>query len=70
MFIDRYSTLDEIAEKAGGYVEYYPEKKIVVAHDYRAAIDYCQEKGIKTNDMTDEEWAMFEFTPTNHKAAK
>jgi len=63
MFNDVYNglTLDEAAEKAGGYVEYYPGKKTIVEHDYRAAIDYCREKGIKTNEMTDEEWEMFKL---------
>lgn len=63
MFNDVYNglTLDEAAEKAGGYVEYYPGKKIIVEHDYRAAIDYCREKGIETTEMTDSEWEMFEF---------
>ena len=63
MFDDRYNglTLDDAAAKAGGYVDYYQGKRIDMNHDYRAAIDYCREKGIKTVDMSDEEWEMFEL---------
>jgi len=73
MFDDRYNglTLDDAAAKAGGYVEYHPGKKIVIDYDYRAAIDYCRESGIKTTDMSDEEWEMFDLKLLkNRKEAK
>ena len=63
MFNDKYNglTLDDAAAEAGGYVEYYPGKKFIMEHDYRAAIDYSRKKGIKTADMTDEEWDIFKL---------
>ena len=65
MFDDRYNglKLDEAAEKAGGYVDYYPGKKFVLDYDYNAATIYCREKGIKKSDLTMEEWDMFELNP-------
>lgn len=56
-------TLDEAAAKAGGYVDYYPGKKFIMDYDYRAASDYCREKGISKADMSEEEWKLFEFDP-------
>jgi len=63
MLADRYNgkTIDEAAEEAGGYVEYYPGKKFIMEHDYRAAIEFCNARGTKTADMTDEEWDMFKL---------
>ncbi|MCL2086915.1 MAG: hypothetical protein FWH05_04890 [Oscillospiraceae bacterium] len=65
MFDDRYNglTLDEAAEKAGGYVSYYPGKKIVQEYDYRAMSRYCRERGIKPMDLPEEEREQFEFDP-------
>jgi len=61
MFDDRYKglTLDEAAEKAGGYVDYEPGRPLIVDADYRAMSKYCSEKGIKPMDMTEEERKMF-----------
>jgi len=61
MFDDRYKglTLDEAAEKAGGYVDYEPGRPLIVDADYRAMSKYCLEKGIKPMDMTEEERKMF-----------
>jgi len=61
MFDDRHNglTLDEAAEKAGGYVDYNPNRPLVVDTDYRAMSRYCIEKGIKPRDLTEEEYKTF-----------
>ena len=61
MFDDRHNglTLDEAAEKAGGYVDYNPSRPLVVDADYRAMSRYCMEKGIKPMDLTEEEYKTF-----------
>ena len=61
MFDDRHNglTLDEAAEKAGGYVDYNPNRPLVVDADYRAMSRYCIEKGIKPMDLTEEEYKTF-----------
>ena len=55
MFDDKYKglTLDEAAEKAGGYVDYSPGRPLIIEADYRAMSKYCTEKGIKPIDLTD-----------------
>jgi len=65
MFDDRYKglTLDEAAEKAGGYVDYAPGKLLIIDYDYRAMSDYCRAKGVKPLDLHDEERKLFEFDP-------
>ena len=65
MFDDRYNglTLDEAAEKAGGYVAYYPGKKLIMDYDYHAMSKYCREKGIDPIDLPDAERKMFEIDP-------
>lgn len=67
MFDDTYNglSLDDAAAKAGGYVHWYPGKKFIVEHDYRAAIDYCKGKGIKTSDLTEEDWDQFKLPQPN-----
>lgn len=42
--------LDEIAEKAGGFVADFGDSK--THYDYRKIIEYCKEKGIEPIDMT------------------
>ncbi|MCL2420656.1 MAG: hypothetical protein FWD03_02260 [Defluviitaleaceae bacterium] len=61
MFDDKYGglTLDEAAEKAGGYVDYNPNRSLIIDADYRAMSKYCIEKGIKPVDLTDEEYNRF-----------
>jgi len=61
MLDDRYNglTLDEAAEKAGGYVDYNPNRPLVVDADYRAMSRYCIEKGIKPMDLTEAEYKAF-----------
>jgi hypothetical protein len=65
MFDDRYNglTLDEAAEKAGGYVDYTPGKPLIIDYDYRAMSDYCRGKGIKPMELPEEERKMFEYNP-------
>jgi len=52
-------TLDEVAEEAGGYVRYVPGEPLVVEADYRAMSRYCIERGITSDELTDEEYSMF-----------
>jgi len=52
-------TLDEAAERAGGYVDYNPGLPLVIDADYRAMSKYCKEKGIKPMDLTEEEYGIF-----------
>ena len=54
-----WGELDDIAEKAGGYVDYIPGRPTIIDADYRAMSKYCREKGISSFDLTDEEYAMF-----------
>lgn len=49
--------LDEIAERAGGYVSYFPNVRQHV--DLRGIISYCDEKGIEPIDMTLREYNRF-----------
>ena len=58
-----WDKLDEIAERAGGYVDYVPGRARIVDADYRAMSKYCREKGISSLDLTDEEYAMFAYDP-------
>ena len=53
-------TLDEAAEKAGGYLA-YPSNGHMDA-DYHAMSLYCKKKGIKPRDLTDEEYDSFLFS--------
>jgi len=66
MLNERYNglTLDEAAEKAGGYVT-YPNDSFMDA-DYRAMSNYCRQKGIRPIDITEEEYLMFAF-PANDR---
>ena len=54
-------TLDETAEKSGGYVDYVPERPLVMDYDYHAMSNYARKKGIPTTELTPEELKMFEF---------
>ena len=58
---ERYNglTLDEAAERAGGYIDYSPGRPLVIDADYRAMSKYCAKKGIKPMDLTEEEYRMF-----------
>jgi hypothetical protein len=65
MFDDRYKglTLDDAAAKAGGYVASHPDKKFILDYDYHAISNYCREKGIKRESLTEMELKQFEFDP-------
>ena len=56
-------SLDEVAESAGGYVDYVPGRSLVIDYDYRALSDYCRAKGIKPIDLPEEERKQFEYNP-------
>jgi len=60
MLSDRYNglTLDEAAEKAGGYLA-PPKRPLIIEADYRAMSRYCRERKIKPADLTEDEYAMF-----------
>lgn len=51
--------LDEIAEEAGGFVDYHPTDKNEIHYDYRAIIAYCRQRGIEPLDMTIREMQQF-----------
>jgi len=59
MFNDRHNglTLDEVAEKAGGYV--IQPKKSDVKYDFRAMSEYARKKGVMPKDLTADEEKMF-----------
>ena len=61
MLNDRYKgfTLDEIAEKSGGYLA--PMFNRNMETDYHAMSLYCKKKGIKSKDLTDDEYDSFLF---------
>ena len=44
--------LDEVAEAAGGYVDFHPNSDSEIHYDYRAIIAYCKQRGIEPIDMT------------------
>ena len=54
-------TLDETAERAGGYVDYVPGRPLVMDYDYRAMSNYARKKGVATTALTVDELKMFEF---------
>ena len=49
--------LDEIADRAGGYVDYFPHADQHV--DMRGIAAYCKEKGIEPIDLTLREYNRF-----------
>lgn len=51
--------LDDIAEEAGGFVDYHPTDKHEIHYDYRAMIAYCNQKGIEPLDLTIREMQKF-----------
>ena len=67
-FDDTYNgkTLDDAAAEAGGYVLWEPGKKIEHYH-FGEARKYCIEKGIKTSDLTEDDWDMFRIDPSESK---
>ena len=65
MFDDKYNglTLDEAAEKAGGYVTYTPGKKLIMDYDYRELSNYCRKKCVEPIDLPEEELKLFRIDP-------
>ncbi|MGN0691774.1 MAG: hypothetical protein ACI4K7_05460 [Oscillospiraceae bacterium] len=51
--------LDDIAEQAGGFVDYTVSSEKEVHYDYRAIIDYCRKNNIEPIDMTIREMQQF-----------
>jgi len=58
---EAWDELDDIAAKAGGYVDYVPGRPLIIDADYRAMLEYCKKKGISSMDLTEEEYAMFVY---------
>jgi len=65
MFDEKHNglTLDEAAEKAGGYVSYTPGKRLVMDYDYRELSKYCRKKGVEPIDLSENELNMFRIDP-------
>lgn len=51
-FIKKLAELDDIAEKAGGYVALNSDVENEPHYNYPAISKYCKEKGIEPLDMT------------------
>ena len=57
-----WDKIDEIATKAGGYLT--PSKRpFIQDYDYRTMSRYCRDKGVTSDDLTEEELKMFRFDP-------
>ena len=51
--------LDDIAEQAGGYVDFNPNTETNIHYDYRAIIEYCKKHDKEPIDMTIREMQQF-----------
>ena len=51
--------LDDIAEQAGGFVDYTPSSENEIHYDYRAIISYCRKNNMEPIDMTIREMQQF-----------
>ncbi len=51
--------LDDIAEQAGGFVDFNPAPDAGIQYDYRAIIEYCKKHKIEPIDMTIREMQQF-----------
>ena len=58
--IKGWNALDEAAVRAGGYLA-KPKRPLVIDYDYRAISNYCREKGISNEDLTEEEMKQFKY---------
>ena len=56
------NALDEAAERAGGYLA-PPKRPFIQDYDYRMMSRYCRDKGVTSDDLTEEELKMFRFDP-------
>jgi len=65
MLNDKYNglTLDEAAQKAGGYVSYAVGKKFVLDYDYRELSKYCRKKGVEPIHLSEKELEVFKIDP-------
>jgi len=54
--------LDEAAERAGGYLA-PPKRPFIQDYDYREMSRYCRNKGVTSDDLSEEELKMFRFDP-------
>ena len=52
-------SLDDVAENAGGYVDFVPGRPLVIEADYRALSNYCRERGVMPSDLTEDEYRVF-----------
>jgi len=57
----REISLDDAAEKAGGYVDYAPGRPLVIDADYHAMSNYCLKKGVQPIELTEEEYKVFMY---------
>ena len=55
-----WNALDEAAVRAEGYLA-KPKCPLVIDYDYRAISNYCREKGINNEDLTENELKQFEY---------
>ncbi len=51
--------LDDLAEQAGGFVDFRPSSDTAIHYDYRAIIAYCKKNNIEPIDMTIREMQQF-----------
>lgn len=51
--------LDNIADNAGGFVDFNASSESEIHYDYRAILAYCKEKKIEPVDMTIREMQNF-----------
>ncbi len=53
--------LDELAEKAGGYLKFC--RPLTIEFDYREMTEYCRKKGVSKMDLSEDELKLFEINP-------
>lgn len=51
--------LDDVADAAGGFVDFHPSSDSDIHYDYRAILAYCKERKIDPIDMTIREMQQF-----------
>ncbi|MCL2055243.1 MAG: hypothetical protein FWG90_12545 [Oscillospiraceae bacterium] len=57
-----WDALDAAAVEAGGYLA-KPKRPLIMDYDYRAMSHYCRDKGVKNDDLTEDELRLFRFDP-------
>jgi len=58
-FMQKMAEIDEVAERAGGYLAPFSAKNRAIRHDYRALMKHCKERGIKPSSLTESELDSF-----------